>query len=677
MLQDDDWTLTSTPIATDSPKDIGFKYPILATMADMSKLGLIVFDVDQKMEHFNAVAASMFGVNLAEIKGDLSYSRFVRLLANKGAFGEEDPSATVAFIKDTLKNQLAVSKSQMAELDITTPDGRFLHIRQNVAQGRCILTVEDTTQTRNNTQILEIALESGEAGYWHFNPETKELDIVSDYFEHCLTPRQMERARTDGILSIVHPDDFEKTKAVWLNALELGKPWKHTCRILKGNGDSIWVKMNVKPQLAKDKTVAGFTCFFKDVTQDLVNSDSLRRAKEGAEKSLKVQNDFLGRLAHEIRTPMNGVIGIADALIHHNADKSLTPKLELIQSSADKILRIVDETLSHTKLNADKLTLDAKLANPAKSVENIMRLWEHKALKSKIDLTSHIDKSVPDEIKFDHFRYEQCINNLLSNALKFSPNGTVEVIMTTHEPDSDNPKLILAVKDNGIGMTSEQQKQVFEAYAQADKSITRRFGGTGLGTTITKEIIEKMGGTISVRSKLGEGTIFILTLPYGAKKADTENPKHESGALVEQMLEDAKPEPSKYAHLKVLVVDDNSTNHVVIKSLLESMVAEIHLAGNGQEAIDTLRTTDIDIVLMDIHMPIMDGIEATLTIRGADELWSDIIIIALTADPQYQQKRLCRNIGMDEALAKPVKLSDVLTAFDTVLKIDNAAVKAA
>jgi len=479
----------------------------------------------------------------------------------------------------------------------------------------------------------------------------------------------MERARKEGVLAIIHPDDLTGARNIWESGLKSGKEWKHTCRILTGNGHSMWLRWNAKPQLSESGKVISFTSFFKDITQELETNDALRKAKEAAEKSLKIKNDFLARLSHEVRTPMNGVIGIADALIHHHADEAINPKLELIQSSAEKILRIVDETLNHTKLHAEKLTLELKPANPAKSVENVVRLWEQKALKNNISLSYSIAPTVPDTLVFDHFRYEQCLNNLLSNAIKFTPNGTINVILTTVEKEGHPPRLILAVKDNGIGMTVEQQKQIFEAYTQADKSIARRFGGTGLGMTITKEIIELMGGTINLRSESGKGTVFALSLPMVTE--ETQLIKGDSGALVSQILEDAKPEPSIYSNLRVLVVDDNSTNHMVITSLLESIVSEIHIAGNGKEALDTLETTPVDIVLMDIHMPVMDGIEATLAIRGSNESWADVLIIALTADPQYQQIRLCRNIGMDDALPKPVKLVELLRTFDNVLAIEK------
>ena len=164
-------------------------------------------------------------------------------------------------------------------------------------------------------------------------------------------------------------------------------------------------------------------------------------------------------------------------------------------------------------------------------------------------------------------------------------------------------------------MTDDQQSQIFEAYTQADKSISGRFGGTGLGMTITKEIIELMGGSIYVRSKLGNGSIFVLSLPY--TEDEKESFEEDCNELVDQILEEAKPEDTNYSRLKVLVVDDNSTNHVVVTSLIESLVAEVHLASNGQEAIDVLKTKEIDVVLMDIHMPVMDGIEATLSIRAS------------------------------------------------------------
>jgi len=657
--------LTSELPSAEFSKD---SYYWLSRVSEISGLGIILFSERLDLEFHNGIAAKHFEIAKGIFSAGARYEDFLTHMAHRGDFGVGGTQSFISHVTNIVNNQILQTDSDTAELKLTMPSGRRIFVSQkHDSNGKFLLISKDITKEEHKSQVLETALSSGGAGYWYYNYETKEFSMHGDYLESHLSNRQIDRARKEGVFSIIHPDDVEGARRVWEYGIEHGKEWKHTCRITTGNGGSMWLRWKAKPQLSDTGKVLSFTFFFEDITRQLETNDALRKAKEEAEKSLKIKNDFLARLSHEVRTPMNGVIGIADALIHHHADEAINPKLELIQSSAEKILRIVDETLNHTKLNAEKLTLELNPASPAKSVDNVVRLWEHKALKNNINLSYKIDESVPDIITFDHFRYEQCLNNLLSNAIKFTPNGEISVILTTVKKEGYPPRLVLAVKDNGIGMTLEQQKQIFKAYTQADKSIARRFGGTGLGMTITKEIIESMGGSINLRSESGKGTVFALTLPIANSKA--EPIQHNSGSLVNQLLEDAKPEPTNYSQLSILVVDDNSTNHMVVTSLLETLVGEIHIANNGQEAIEALKTTPIDIVLMDIHMPVMDGIEATLAIRSSNESWSDVLIIALTADPQYQQIRLCKNIGMDDALPKPVKLVDLLKAFDNVLSI--------
>jgi len=655
-----------------TPQSLDDTDPVFAAFMDMTDLGVVIFDKSMNLEYYNAKATQYFELSADDFDENYSYISIVQKLAGDGAFGTEDTPTKSVFSKDEIAHRLATLSEQPQTLNITMPSGRHLHLHQRLCGERFLITAQDVTQSELQKDILAIALEAGRSGYTHYNCETMTFEINSEYLQQKLSPKQINRAFEKGFFAIIHPEDRMIAQNQWEKALKTGQKFDMVCRIETGRGHNIWVRFYCRPQYSNTGYLVGFICFFEDISEELQTRDELRKAKEIAEKSLKMKNDFLAKLAHEIRTPMNGVIGIADALIYHNSDDTINPKLELIQSSADKILRIVDETLNHAKLYADKLTLDSKPGSPARSVEEVIKLWEQKALKNNIKLTLSIDPSVPEDITFDKFRYEQCINNLISNAIKFTPNGIIRVILTTAQKEGSSPRLVLAVQDNGIGMTDEQQAQIFEAYTQGDKSIAERFGGTGLGMTITKEIIELMGGAISVRSELGKGTVFALTLPYedqSREEVETE--------LVDTILEKAKPEPTNYSNLRVLAADDNSTNHLVIKSLIETVVAEVHLVTDGQQAIDVLKTKPIDVILMDIHMPVMDGIEATLSIRSSDEPWSDVKIIALTADPQYQQKRLCKNIGMDDALAKPVKLSDILGAFDRVLDIKHNNVIAA
>ena len=656
--------------ASDSPKSLDKTDPVFGQIMDMSELAVVIFDEALNLKYYNANAIKYFELSLKDFDQNFSYENITETLASSNESNSLDQDFMKNFIHQTFDENESTTETKL-----TTKSGRYLTVKRKRSEKFHIITALDITQAHLHKHTLSIALESGRAGYFNYNCESKAFEIFSDYLRKQLTEKLMKQADEEGLLSIVHPSDKEATQISWDNALKTGQGFDRVSRIVTGKGRNIWMRWHVRPQTTKDGRLIGFNCFFEDVTKELEVREALRQSKEIAEKSLKVKNDFLARLAHEIRTPMNGVIGIADALIHHHSDETINPKLELIQSSADKILRIVDETLNHTKLHADKLTLDSKPSSPAQSVEDVVNLWEQKALQNNIKLSFIIAPTVPEEITFDKFRYEQCMNNLISNAVKFTPNGNIKVMLTTQQKEGGKPRLIFAVQDNGIGMSKDQQNQIFEAYTQGDKSIAGRFGGTGLGMTITKEIIELMGGSISVRSELGKGSVFILSLPYNKDSEDSF--EEDCNHLVEQLLDEAKPEPTNYSKLKVLVADDNATNHMVVMSLIESLVAEVHLASDGQEALDILKTTDIDIILMDIHMPVMDGIEATLSIRSSEESWSDVSIIALTADPQYQQKRLCKNIGMDEALAKPVKLSDILEAFDNVLKIDHSAELAA
>lgn len=658
------------PQSIETPQYFDETNPLFARVMGMTNLAVAIFDQNLNLKFYNEMALQYFEVEDADFDKNQSFTDIAKTFSSSQTTDNLGPLQVQGFIENSADD----TDNTTNEVKLTTRKGLRLHIKRKTLDGLNIITAQDITENYIRNQTLSIALETGQAGYFNYNIKTKKYKIHSDYLRKQLTEKQMKKADEEGFLSIIHPGDKNGAIEAWNNAKSTGVATEKVCRIMTGKGRNIWMRWHFKPQYSRKGKLVGYNCFFKDISKALEIRDALRQSKEDAERALKIKNDFLARLAHEIKTPMNGVIGIADALIHHNSDPVINPKLELIQSSADKILRIVDETLNHTKLHADKLTLDSNPASPVKSVEDVMNLWEQKALQNNINLTSVVSPDVPDEIIFDKFRYEQCINNLISNAVKFTPNGSIKVILTTTQKENEKPQLIFAVQDNGIGMTDDQQSQIFEAYTQADKSISGRFGGTGLGMTITKEIIELMGGSIYVRSKLGNGSIFVLSLPY--TEDEKESFEENCNELVDQILEEAKPEDTNYSRLKVLVVDDNSTNHVVVTSLIESLVAEVHLASNGQEAIDVLKTKDIDVVLMDIHMPVMDGIEATLSIRASTEPWSEVLIIALTADPEYQQKRLCKNIGMDDALAKPVKLSDILQSFDNVMTInrqDNVA----
>jgi len=683
---------------------------------------LIMINSDGFLNYYNSRAVSLFELDAELGKENLHFKDLLYYLAERGDFGPGNPNDFVALASDLLLPK-TVAPQTLSQSYLTMPSSNILRvlIYRNI-DGSITLSAHDISDQRRKENMLEMALDIGFAGYIVFDRVNKTRRLESRYMSNLLTDDEKDILKESGLFSLFHPDDVAQSKKMWENVCNNGSTETATLRLMTQKEGIKWFRFLLMPE-SDSPQCTRIVSFFNDVTDTLRQQENLRQAKSLAEKSLSSKENFLASMSHEIRTPMNAVIGMTDALLHHNADQTLTPQLELIQKSATSILKLLDETLNHSRLGTDNFALDPKPASPAEVVRDVCALWEQQALKNNGLIRCTIKDNVPETIVFDKYRYEQCVNNLLSNAVKFTDNGKIDVMLTVVEKKLGSPQLVLAVRDTGIGMTQEQQNRIFDAYVQADESISNRFGGTGLGMNITKQIIDKMDGTISVRSQIGSGTMFAMSVPIvmpASKPAESllnTSPQNETTAapqktalkigaddtektpealhpspkasvkileektagtsvgLVERMLTDAEPEATSYSALRVLVVDDNPTNHLVVKSLLGSVVGDIVLANNGSEALDILDSTPIDIVLMDIHMPVMDGIECTIAIRSSEKQWKDVTIIALTADPQYQQTQLCINIGMDAALAKPVRLNDLLQAIDNVLphmKIDKA-----
>jgi len=658
--------------ATINQSDKSASYKWLDQLSLMNRQIFMVSNKDLNVEFISQYTLDFLEIefDLAQLPSPLPYKHVLAHLSHNGYFGQQKAEGIIKRLISQNKAQLNASPLTSEEIDIITPSGRRIHVKQMVTtDGHLLLVGDDVTQDNLEKHALKLALDSSQSGYGVYDRITGNFTIHGDLFRNHFTPDTFNELDIKSTSKLIHPDDYEKCRIAWENGIRTQQPWEITYRVTGSNGRSIWLKTHYTPQPSKDGNLTKIIYFSTDVTSTIRIQNELQQVSNRTQNTLKAKNEFIGRLSHEMRTPMNAVIGIADALIHHNHDPSIKPKLELIQTSADKIIRILDETLQHAKLEEHKVELNPRFASPANCVETLCQLWEEKAANSDITLSYQIDSNIPEQINFDDFRFEQCLNNLLSNAIKFTTGGEIKVIQTLVEK-AGQTYLITAVKDNGIGMSESQQANIFEAFTQADNSISGRFGGTGLGMSITKNIIELMGGRITLNSTQGKGSVFVLSLPIvtPVKTQLPQTPKDVNRLLVDTILEENTLEPTGYEDLRILVVDDNPTNHLVVKSLLETLVKEIVTADNGVQAIQALEAQEFDLVLMDIHMPVMDGIEATLAIRGCDEAFTNIPIIALTADPQYQQKRLCKNIGMNGALGKPIKLNDLLAEVEQVLE---------
>lgn len=401
-----------------------------------------------------------------------------------------------------------------------------------------------------------------------------------------------------------------------------------------------------------------------DITSDV----ALRRAKEAAEESTRAKGIFLATMSHELRTPMNGVLGCTQLL----KDTSLTDQqrelIETMHRSADALLTLVNDILDFSKIEAGKMTLEVANVNLRSLICDVTTLTEGLASKKDLTVSVQIDPDVPEEFRGDPIRLRQILFNLVGNAIKFTERGRVTVSVSLKQgptEGSDSVVLQWRIQDTGIGMTPEQQARLFQAYAQADASTTRKFGGTGLGLMICHQLVQLMGGAITVESSIGQGSTFGYTtnlLPAIHRDASASSLGPDQRSVGEQV-----------GSLRVLVADDNEINQVVACKFLQKLGCHVEIARTGREAVEAITRTVYNVVLMDCEMPEMDGYEATREVRRREEgTPSHLPIMALTGHASDEDAQKCHQAGMDKVMTKPLTLPILRASLQELLQQANS-----
>ncbi|HMH24133.1 MAG TPA: PAS domain S-box protein, partial [Puia sp.] len=383
--------------------------------------------------------------------------------------------------------------------------------------------------------------------------------------------------------------------------------------------------------------------FAQNITERIKIEKELRMAKQETDEGARAKEAFLAHMSHEIRTPLSGMLGIASLLRKTKLDKHQGNYLQLIQEAAGNLLVIVNDILDLEKIIAGKLQLEKIAFRIVDKIATTTQSFIYRAEEKELGLI--FQNAIPGDmvVKGDPYRLSQVLNNILSNALKFTEAGHITIVSGIRERKEDSVVVEITISDTGIGISEERIQRIFEPFEQADVSTSRKYGGTGLGLTICKNLIEMQDGELAVQSKEGKGSAFTVRIPYQLS--------------VELMQENEPIEELDYkslGHKKILVAEDVELNQYLARHILESWNFEVVIAGNGKEAVELLGLADYDCVLMDVQMPEMDGIEATQRIRKlADPVKAQIPIIALTANALKGDSEKYVAAGMNDYLAKP------------------------
>ena len=507
-------------------------------------------------------------------------------------------------------------------------------------QVESIKKIEDSEhKIREINEQLELSIQAGKIGVWNWDVKKDILTWSKEQNEIYGLSDSEAISNSAQFNALIFPEDLKRIQ----DDQNAGNKSEHEYdfRIIrKSDGEIRWIKSRAKNKVDPSGVIQSISGVNIDVTEQKMFEDKLIEAKTYAENAAKSRQWFLSNMSHEIRTPLNSIVGFANVLSKTKLGDEQKEFVEAIITSGKSLSLLINDILDLAKVDAGKMTFESQAFEIRKSIASILHSFDMKIKEKNLELIEEYDKKIPTILLGDSLRLNQILLNLLGNAVKFTHSGYVKLSIKLQKETAENVMLKFVITDTGIGIADNKLNSIFNAFEQAEHSTSTTYGGTGLGLAIVKQLVEGQGGSISVKSKAGAGSVFTFMLPFGKTKVK-----------LEAETEILKPDVEIHK-LRVLVAEDVSLNQLLIKIILNDFGFEQDIVSNGKLAIEKMQTNTYDIILMDLQMPEMNGFEATAYIRNS--LKSQIPIIALTADVTTVDVAKCRELGMNAYISKPI-----------------------
>jgi PAS domain S-box-containing protein len=489
--------------------------------------------------------------------------------------------------------------------------------------------------------IAEVVFQTDAEGKWNFlNPAWARITGFST-----------EESLGKPYAGYLHPDDRDKSAELFNPLVRHEREFvRQEIRFLTRDGSFKWVELFAQLTLDGERRVLGTSGTIMDISERKAVEETLIRAKEQAEEAAAAKQSFLSMMSHEIRTPMNAVIGMTHLLLQETPRADQLENLNILKFSADNLLVLINDILDYSKIEAGKITFEEVDFDLRRLIGSVEQSMLYKAQEKNIMLDVTVDEHVPGMVVGDPVRLGQILNNLVSNAIKFTERGIVRIDAKVVDLTDEAAAITFAVSDTGIGIPEDKLEFIFEHFTQAGSDTTRKFGGTGLGLAITKRLLEMQNSQIYVESVQDLGSRFFFTVTF--RRGASGNVHHLP--LFENVTDD------DMSHLRILLVEDNEANTIVATKFLNQWGIQPDYATNGEMAVEMVQQQQYDLLLMDLQMPVMDGYTATRYIRTLDDTYfQHLPIIALTASAMSDVKQKLLEIGMNDYVTKPFNPSEL------------------